>query len=197
MTICSVCCATKRGVEIQCPESCPHLAAARHHPPAVVQRRYERDLDILRPCLAGTTDRQYALLLWLHASTADQRATAVPALRDDDLVAAAGSLASTLETEARGIIYEHAPATITAQRVIEDYKRALADLEKDSGTRLARDASAALRLLERLGRQVASKEQTPTALIELLDRLSAPRVGAPGNNAPEEPGPDEPRVRLV
>lgn len=197
MTICSVCCATKRGVEIQCPESCPHLAAARHHPPAVIQRQYERDLDILRSCLAGTTERQYALLLWLHAATAAQRATAVPAVRDDDLLAAASSLASTLETEARGIIFEHAPPTITAQRVVEDFKRALADLEKDSGRRVAREAAAALRLLERLGRHAASREQTPTALIELLDRLSAPRVGAPGNKAPEEPKADEPLVRLT
>ena len=43
-TICTVCCATKRMVEINCPPDCPHLAAAREHPAAAVKRQQERSL---------------------------------------------------------------------------------------------------------------------------------------------------------
>jgi hypothetical protein len=43
--ICPTCCATKRLREIACPDHCPHLIAARAHPPAVVQRQRERDLS--------------------------------------------------------------------------------------------------------------------------------------------------------
>ena len=56
-TICTVCCATKRLVEINCPSECPHLASAREHPAAAVRRRQERDVAVLMLWRWGRRDR--------------------------------------------------------------------------------------------------------------------------------------------
>jgi hypothetical protein len=60
-SICSVCCGTKRLVEIACPDSCVHLTAARANPAAVVRKQYEADLDVLLPTVQALTERQHQL----------------------------------------------------------------------------------------------------------------------------------------
>jgi len=46
-SICSICCGTKRLVEVPCPSDCGYLASAREHPPAVVVRQRQKDLGLL------------------------------------------------------------------------------------------------------------------------------------------------------
>lgn len=194
-----MCCGTKRQVEIRCPADCPHLAAARHHPPAVVQRQHERDVRTLAPFLGDVTERQYALLLWLHASGAAYRASAIPAVRDADIADAAASLAATLETASKGIIYEHSTASAPAQRVVEEFRRAIAHVEGDRPGRLSTDAAGALRLLERVARGLSKSDTNPNALIELLDRLvgrhSRHDTVDGGRHVPSPRG-DEPKIVL-
>jgi hypothetical protein len=67
--ICTVCCATKRQVEINCPSDCGYLTSARSHPPAVVQRRQERDVSFILPIVSELTDTQYRLLLLFQSAT--------------------------------------------------------------------------------------------------------------------------------
>src|SRR4051812_4524381 len=59
--ICSVCCGTKRLAEINCPDTCVHLSAARANPPAVVRRQNEADLTLLLPSIEKLTERQHQL----------------------------------------------------------------------------------------------------------------------------------------
>jgi len=66
-TICSVCCGTKRLVEIACPADCVHLAAAREHPAAVVRRQQERDVAALMPTIRTLTERQHQLFFLFHS----------------------------------------------------------------------------------------------------------------------------------
>src|ERR687884_1465190 len=57
--ICTVCCGTKRQVEIDCPPTCAYLSAARAHPAAAVMRRREMDLRFVVPLLSDLSDPQY------------------------------------------------------------------------------------------------------------------------------------------
>src|SRR4029079_6288121 len=111
-TICAVCCGTKRLTEIQCPDDCVYLTSARDHPAAVVKRQQEHDVAILLPTLQGLTERQHQLFFLFSSVTARLTPGVFVRLIDDDVADAAASLASTLETAARGVIYDHAPQSL-------------------------------------------------------------------------------------
>ena len=75
--ICTVCCATKRLVEIACTEDCRYLEASQRHPAAVVKRQI--DADLMRA--AGLPTRLSdcgvsATILELLAEEANQQWTA-------------------------------------------------------------------------------------------------------------------------
>src|ERR1041384_7628844 len=116
--ICTVCCGTKRQTEINCPADCVYLTTARSHPPAVVQRQIEQDRALLVPLVAGLTDRQSRAFLLFASVVARHRAEALQPLMDEDIAQAAEAQAATLETSARGIVYEHRPATLPAERLL-------------------------------------------------------------------------------
>ena len=65
--ICAVCCGTKRQVEITCPSDCSYLQSSTVHPPAVIQRRQERDLRFLLPTLQGLTESQHQILFMVQS----------------------------------------------------------------------------------------------------------------------------------
>jgi hypothetical protein len=107
--ICSVCCGTKRLVEIRCPATCGYLSAARDHPASVVRRQQERDVARLLPTLQRLTERQHQLFFLIHSVIARHSPDGFVRLIDNDVADAAGALAATLETAERGVIYEHVP----------------------------------------------------------------------------------------
>src|SRR3954465_10781805 len=72
-SICSVCCGTKRLVEINCPDSCVHLATARANPAAVVRRQQDLDAAMLMPTIQKLTERQYQLFFLFHSVIARHR----------------------------------------------------------------------------------------------------------------------------
>ena len=146
--ICAVCCGTKRIVEIHCPQDCGYLSTARSHPPAVVQRQQELDRAMLLPLVQGLSDRQAQLFLMLAAATSRHQSDALHRLADDDVAQAAGSLASTLETSAKGIVYEHQPASLIASRLLAELKTVVDEVVKNAGSALERDAAIALRRIE-------------------------------------------------
>lgn len=138
-------------VEIACPSDCQYLSAARAHPPAVVQRQQARDLRFLLPRIEGLSEMQYRLLLFFQAAALQHARQAVPSPRDVDVAEAAASVAATIETARKGIIYQHQATSLPAQRLAADLGRALADLTRKAGAeagRLERDAATALRALQ-------------------------------------------------
>src|SRR5919108_3854947 len=114
-TICAVCCGTKRLVEIRCPSDCAYLAAAREHPAAVVRKQQERDVARLLPTIQHLTERQYQLFFLFQSAITRFRPDGFARLVDADVAEAAAALASTLETAARGVIYEHTASSPPAQ----------------------------------------------------------------------------------
>jgi hypothetical protein len=183
--ICPVCCGTKRLTEIACPADCGWLRSAEQHPPAIAQRRQERDLSFIYGALGSVTERQAHLLLYLQALVKRHATAASPAIADRDVAEAAGSLASTLETSAKGIIYEHRAGSIPAQRLAEELKRGLEERGRSEGPVPDREAAAALRLMQKLaGDAAAALGDGPQSYLGLIDRVMKPAAKAEG--APAE-----------
>ena len=133
-TICSVCCGTKRLVEIRCPDDCGYLSSAREHPAAVVRRQQEQDVARLLPTIRHLTERQSQLFFLFQSVIARHKPDALMRTVDSDVVDAAGALAATFETAARGVIYEHRPGSLSAERLTSGLKPVLAEAGQTGGT---------------------------------------------------------------
>jgi hypothetical protein len=160
-------------------------------------------MQFLLPRIGDLTETQYQLFLYVQALVLRHAKEAMPAPRDADVANAAASVAATLETARKGIIYEHQAASLPAQRLAAEIGRAIADFAQRAGSersRLERDAAAALRCLERAAREAERElrdETGPsTTWLSLAARLMS---GASSNAAPEPDQPprsDEPRIIL-
>jgi hypothetical protein len=196
-TICAVCCGTKRLREIACPSDCIYLSSAREHPPAVVQRRQEQDFRFYLPLIAELSDPQYRLLLLFQAVTLKSAEAVLPPLRDEDVAEAAAAVAATLETAAKGIIYEHRTGSLPAQRLADDLSGAIRELASGESppAKLERDAAVALRRLQQGADGAASalRGDPAPAFIALLGRLMAAAAQSAGT-AEAEPEPPAPRI---
>jgi len=175
--ICAVCCGTKRLVEIACPSDCGYLSAARVHPPAVVQRQHDLDRAMLLPLLQGLSERQARLFLMFAAVTSRHESPALQKLVDEDIGQATGALASTLETAARGIVYEHHPTSLVAARLMAELKEAADEVVKNAGSALERDAAIALRRIEDAAKMMVAVKPNTNELQQLLVRVLAPPPG--------------------
>ena len=170
-TICPVCCGTKRLTEIQCPDDCVYLTSAREHPAAVVKRQQEQDVAILLPIIKGLTERQHQLFFLFQGLISRHTPESFVKLVDDDVAEAAGVVASTLETAARGVIYEHPAQSLPAQRLATEMKQMLAEVRKQGATVYDREAAIVLRAIERGARDARKVEPGDTAYLTLMARL--------------------------
>ena len=169
-SICPVCCATKRLVEINCPSDCPHLAASRDHPAAVVRRQQEEDVAALLPSMAGLTERQHQLFFLFQSVIARSKPEGLARLTDEDVADAASACAATIETAARGVLYEHTPPTFPAQKLAGEFRALLAEVRQHGATVYDREAAIALRAIER-GARGLLRPNEPTAYLTLMGRL--------------------------
>lgn len=172
--ICAVCCGTKRVVEIHCPQDCGYLSTARSHPPAVIQRQRELDRAMFLPLLQGLSERQAQMFLMLGAVASRHQADALQKLVDADIAQAADALASTLETAAKGIVYEHQAASPVAARLLGELKSVVNEVVKNGGSALERDAAIALRRLGHAAKAMAAVHPGTNEFQQLLIRVLAP-----------------------
>ena len=93
---------------------------------------------------------------------------------DEDIAQAAGALAATFETAGRGIVYEHRPASLPAERLLTELKTLMAEIAKEGGSAVERDAVFALRRVEAAAREGAKAEPGGNAFQQLLIRLLLP-----------------------
>lgn len=172
-SICSACCGAKRRTQIACPPDCVYLESATAHPPAVVQRRRERDAGFLAALLYGLTEPQQRLTAMLLEHLAGDRPHA-PGLVDAEVEQAALALAQTHETASRGIVYEHPAGTATAQRLVDEMKQVI-ETDRANGGRLSDEATAGvLRRIEvgaREARRAPDAEGGERAYLSLLRRI--------------------------
>ena len=169
-SICTICCGTKRLVEIACPDTCPHLATAREHPAAVVKKQQERDVAVLLPTISHLTERQHQLFFLIHSVIARHKPEALRRLLDEDVAQAASAVAATLETAGRGVLYEHTPASFPAQRLAKEITAMLAEVRAQGTKIYDGEVAIALRAVER-GAREGPKQGSDTAYMSLVGRL--------------------------
>jgi len=188
--ICAVCCGTKRLVEIQCPSDCVYLAVAREHPPAAVVRQQQRDIQLLVRFIRDFNERQSQLFFLIDAFLLRYQPPELQLLIDEDVIDAAASLAATSETAARGVIYEHRPASPPAERLVAALKPLLAKAGQGGGTPFERDAAVVLRRIEEAAREArAVDRENRRAFLDLLGRVIPERE--------EEEPPSSAAPRLI
>jgi len=196
-TICPACCGTKRLVEIRCPADCGYLTSAKQHPPAVVQRRRDKDLRFLWPLVTGLSERQSTLFLLLQAIVGRTDGGSATAIADGDVAEAAGALAATLETADRGIIYEHTPTSLQAQGLARALRSVVEQVSPNPTSADHRHAAVVLRRIEQGARAAVSQlDDGPRSFLELLTRIATDGSAASDELASRS-GSNDPASRLV
>ena len=170
-TICPTCCGTKRLVEIQCPSTCRYLATAREHPAAVVRRQQEHDVARLIPTIRHLTERQYELFFVFQSLITRHRPEGLARLVDADVAEAAAALAATLDTAARGVIYEHTPQTLPAQSLTKALKALLEEMRQRGAQVYDGEVAVTLKAIEQGARTLRRATEGETAYLELVGRL--------------------------
>ena len=171
-SICPVCCATKRLTEIDCPPDCVHLVSSRNHPSASVRRQQEADVAALMPSIRELTERQYQLFFLFQNVIAQAQPEGLARVTDLDVAQAAASVAGTLETAARGIIYEQAPQSPAARRLADAFKTMMEQVREQGATLFDREAAITLRAIEQGASTVGrDPDAGATAYINLMARL--------------------------
>jgi hypothetical protein len=108
-------------------------------------------------------------------------------LLDDDVAEAAAAVAATLETAARGVIYDHAAQSLPAQRLASEMKAMLADVQKQGVRVYDREVAVVLRAIEKGARETRKIEPGDASYLTLMARLlQRNRTGTP---AAAEPAP--------
>jgi hypothetical protein len=181
-------------VQIQCPPDCVYLATARDHPPAAAVRRQQQDLSWLVHFMRDLNERQSQLFFLVNTFLVQYQPPELQPLIDEDVAEAAAAQAATLETSARGVIYEHRPASLSAERLMNALKPVLAQAGGRGGTAFERDAAVVLRRVEEAARQIRTgNESNRRAFLDLLGRVL--RKKDDGAEAPAE-NADAPRLIL-
>ena len=176
--ICAVCCGTKRLTQIACPSDCPWLASAREHPAAAVVRQQQRDMGLLMHVMRDFDQRQSQLFLMVCTFVKKYQAPELQPLVDDDVAEAMAAIASTYETAARGVIYEHRPASLPAERIVTALRPLLASAGEGGGSAFERDVAVVLRRAEEAVRDVrAADSGNRRAFLDFLTRVVVRRPG--------------------
>ena len=177
-------------MEIRCPTDCVYLTTARTHPPAAVQKQQQYDIQVLAPALSSLTERQTQLFFLIGSALLRHRvAESLQRTLDDDVAAAGASLAATYETAGRGVIYEHQPDGLPAQRLAQALKAALRELIERGGRSIERDLAVVMRRIEKGARETRAATQAgDTAFLDLLSRVLTRFQGA------ADPSPTESRL---
>lgn len=170
-SICAVCCGTKRLVEIDCPDACVHLSASRAHPAAAVKRQYEADVARLLPSIQSLTERQQQLFFLFQSVIVRHKPEGFARLVDSDVADAAAAVAATLETAARGVIYEHATQSTVAQKLAKELTALLEQVKGEGATVYDGEAAITLRAIEQGARMVGGPAPTGDDYLTLVGRL--------------------------
>jgi hypothetical protein len=147
-------------------------------------RQQERDVAALVPAIQDLTERQYQLFAVFNAHIARHTPEGFVRLVDDDVADAAAAAAATLETAARGVIYEHTAQSLPAQRLATELKELLAQMREQGAKIFDSEAAVALRATERGARETRTRaDGGDVAYLQLTTRLLKLNRGARGDAA--------------
>jgi len=127
---------------------------------------------VLMPTVAHLTERQHQLFFLFQTLIARHTPEGLTRLVDADVADAAAALAATLDTAARGVIYEHAPQSLPAQRLAAEIKTLLEEMRQQGATVYDAEAAIALKSIAQGARETASRaEGGEVAYLDLMSRL--------------------------
>jgi len=155
----------------------------------VAVRQRQRDVESLVDVVRDFNERQSQIFLVVATFLIRYEPPALHALLDVDVGDALTAIASTFETASRGVIYEHRPASLPAERLAGALKLAL---DKSSGSAFERDAAVVLRRMAKASSDIRAVDASqPRAFLELLGRMMR-RASEPDASA--EATADAPRL---
>lgn len=145
-------------------------------------------MTMLVPGMMDLSDGQQRLFFLSLTLIHRFRGAGLEAARDSDVADATGSLASTYETESKGLIYEHRAGSLPAQRMATELRAVLDELGRERPSAFVRDAATVLRRLERLARD-AEKTAPGDAVyfLNLVGRVAGRIGSAAGAPEPVDP----------
>jgi len=138
----------------------------------------------LLPSMAGLTERQQQLFFLFQSVIARSKPEGLARLTDEDVAEAAGACAATIETASRGVLYEHTPNALPAQKLADEFKALLTEIRQHGATVYDREAAIALRAIER-GARGLTRPGEPTAYLTLMGRLLQVNAAAAARDAAE------------
>ena len=141
------------------------------------------------PAIRHLTERQHQLFFLFHTLVARFKPEGFARVVDADVAEAASAVASTLETAARGVIYEHVPQSLVAQRLSSEMKTMLTQMREQGATVYDSEVAVALRAIEQGARDARTRAPgDEVAYLELMARLlqvnRAAASGGAGNAKP-------------
>lgn len=135
-------------------------------------RRQQRDVSVMVRSLHDLNERQSELFFLVSRFLAGYQPPELQPLVDDDLAEAVEALVTTIEASLRGVIYEHRPASLPAERLMAGLKPTLAETMQNGGTAAQRDTVVVLRRVVDAVREVRTAEESnPRAFLDLLGRV--------------------------
>jgi hypothetical protein len=159
----------------------------------VAVRQQQHDVGVLLQVMRDFNERQSQLFLLISTFLVRYEAPELQPLIDDDVAEAMAALASTFETSARGVIYEHRPASLAASHLMNALKPVLLEAGKGSGTPFERDAVLVLRrVAESVAPVRASEPGNARAFLDLLGRVMQASAG--DERAAQPSAQDQPRL---
>ena len=184
--ICAVCCATKRLVEIACPEDCRYLDAAQRHPAAVIKKQIDRDVTVLMSSLGRLSEQQLQLFFLLQSMVLSYKPEGLGRMIDADVALAVGALAGSLETASRGVIFEESTGSVVAEGLRRALKPVIDEVTKSGGSRAEREVAIVLRGMERGAKHEGGLlPEGETSYLDLVGRVFQQRPQS--QNPPEKP----------
>ena len=160
-------------------------------PAASVQRQHELDVALLLPAMTGFTDRQSRFFFLFQSIALRHPSDPLRPLLDADVAEAAATMAATLETASRGVIYDQAAAALNAQELAGAFAHAFEEIvQQVQGPRtpLERDAARALRGIEEAARRVGPiAGDARTGYLGLVRRVLGRPECPDGGRQPPEP----------
>ena len=144
-------------------------------------------MAMLGPTIRHLTERQQQLYFLLQTVIARYKPQGFARLVDDDVAEATAALASTYETAARGVIYDHAAQSPIAQGLAADMKAMLAQVQEQGARLYDREIAIALRAIEQGARTIRTSPAESTAYLELMGTLMS--GGVAPEQAPAQPAP--------
>lgn len=184
--ICAHCCGAKRRVEIDCPSDCVYLEGGHAHGWDGRQTEQKRDLRRVAPQIRNLGEDQARLFFMTLSGVSGIRARRE--LDDRLLGQAVAALRKTVETRARGILYEHPAEDLRAQALLHEL-RGLFEGRDEDGRSVAPDDRDLLPVLSALEACVAATVREgagPAAFLDTAARLLS-RVGATREPSPAQP----------